>query len=357
MDKTIFQSTTTILQVLLVGLLIVELTYGFGKSDKVLLEDVKTLTLYNGRMTAGRRSSPVPQVKCVGGSAGCSSFTPQVVQCYNRGSDGYDVQWECKTDMDNAYRFGKVEVICEGYDYPDDPYVLKGSCGLEYTLDLTKEGMNHGNKHHDYYGGSSGNYYESDHHDYYSGYSNRKKSSFGDWIMFGICGLIIYGIYKSCVTNNRSGTPYPGDDPNHRGGTFWGGGGGGGGGSPPPPGFRPEYHPDSCSGTTGSSSSTGRAGGGGGGLGGGNFWTGAAAGGLMGYLFGNRFGGGYNRGYGGYGGYGGSGWGGYGYSRPRTYRQPTFGSGFSGFGGGGGGFSGGSTGTRTASGFGGTRRR
>ena len=29
--------------------------------------------------------------------------------------------------MDNLYRFGSVEVICEGYDYPDDPYILKGT--------------------------------------------------------------------------------------------------------------------------------------------------------------------------------------------------------------------------------------
>ena len=63
-------------------------------------------------------------------------------QCYNRGFDGQDVQWECKADMDNLYRFGSVEVVCEGYDYPDDPYILKGSCGLEYTLELTKEGQN-----------------------------------------------------------------------------------------------------------------------------------------------------------------------------------------------------------------------
>jgi len=39
-------------------------------------------------------------------------------------------QWECKTDMDNAFRFGEISVYCEGYDYPDDPYVLKGSCGV-----------------------------------------------------------------------------------------------------------------------------------------------------------------------------------------------------------------------------------
>ena len=32
------------------------------------------------------------QLKCVGGNAGCSSFVPQVVQCYNRGTDGFDVQ-------------------------------------------------------------------------------------------------------------------------------------------------------------------------------------------------------------------------------------------------------------------------
>ena len=43
--------------------------------------------------------------------------------------------------MDNLYRFGNIEVLCEGYDYPDDSYILKGSCGLEYTLDYTKEGM------------------------------------------------------------------------------------------------------------------------------------------------------------------------------------------------------------------------
>ena len=54
-------------------------------------------------------------------------------------------QWECKTDMDNAFRLGEVTVICEGFDYPDDPYILKGSCGLEYTLDYTMEGKQSSN--------------------------------------------------------------------------------------------------------------------------------------------------------------------------------------------------------------------
>ena len=59
---------------------------------KVRLRDVEVLTLYQGKMTTGRRSSPVLQLKCAGGSAGCSAFVPEVVQCYNRGWDGYDAQ-------------------------------------------------------------------------------------------------------------------------------------------------------------------------------------------------------------------------------------------------------------------------
>ena len=83
-------------------------SWGFGgdKAKKVLLRDVNVLTLYPGKMTTSRRSSPVPQLECSNsGSAPCSAFQPRVIQCYNRGSDGLDVQWECKTDMDNAYRF------------------------------------------------------------------------------------------------------------------------------------------------------------------------------------------------------------------------------------------------------------
>lgn len=61
---------------------------------------------------------------------------------------------------------------------------------------------------------------------------------------------------------------------------------GGPGTRPPPPGFNPSYYPntgtgfsDSCSGGS-ARQSQGPAGGG--------FWTGAATGGLLGYLFGNR---------------------------------------------------------------------
>lgn len=60
---------------------------------------------------------------------------------------------QCEADLPEALRFGRVEVSCEvryengsvysmgadrvssqGYSRPGDPYVLKGSCGLQYKL-------------------------------------------------------------------------------------------------------------------------------------------------------------------------------------------------------------------------------
>ena len=61
-------------------------------SGSVLLRDVQVLTLYRGRLTAAGRSSAIPQIRCVGGSAGCGAFVPEAVQCKNKGWDGVDVQ-------------------------------------------------------------------------------------------------------------------------------------------------------------------------------------------------------------------------------------------------------------------------
>jgi hypothetical protein len=42
-------------------------------------------------------------------------------------------QWTCET-LDSDVVFAKADVSCEGYDYPTDPFILAGSCGLEYHL-------------------------------------------------------------------------------------------------------------------------------------------------------------------------------------------------------------------------------
>ncbi|XP_074521451.1 store-operated calcium entry-associated regulatory factor [Halichoeres trimaculatus] len=315
-------------------LLVVENARSWNEGG-VLLRDVQVLTLYKDRYTAARRSSPVPQLKCVGGSAGCQAFIPEVVQCQNKGWDGVDVQWECRTDMDNAFRFGRVEVSCEGFSHPDDPYILRGSCGPEFTLELTEEGRRTGRGSaggfkgfedlggfaSSFFGGSSGNNHQ-----------RGQRSSTGGEDSSGLLVpvvllLLAFGVYKLFLSGNSAGggqdRGQTGYHDNHQGFNT----------GPPPPGFKPDFtgspggnpsygfHSDY---TQGPHYPGGRAAPASG-LGGG-FFSGMGTGGLLGYLFGRQ--------------------------RNQPYNYPTHNSssrappaGPS------------SSGTRTASGFGGTKRR
>jgi len=232
------------------------------------------------------------------------------------GSDGRDIQWRCEADMDSSYRFGAIRVSCEGYNHPDDPYVLRGSCGFEYELDYTEEGrqkQNQGN-----YGGGTftgAGYYQNNYDDGYS--------TTGTIFSFLILGFIVYVLYSICSGGSRQAYGGGGGGGYGGGPDFgpgYGGGGPYGGGCGPTYVQPPVYQP-----------------------GGGGFWSGMATGGLLGYLW-NRPRAGYSYGYGAPSMFGGGG-----YSRP--YAGATT------FGGGGGGVSASSGGSRTAAGFGGTTRR
>ncbi|KAJ8269366.1 hypothetical protein COCON_G00119730 [Conger conger] len=313
-----------------------------------------------------------------------SSFVPDVVQCQNKGWDGVDVQWECKTDMDNAYRFGRIEVSCEGFNHPDDPYILKGSCGLEYALELTEEGRQRrrgggggGGGFGDFAGFASSFFQgSSDSRRSHQGEKTYHQSSTGGdgggdasgLIVVALFLLLAYGVYKMFLCgpvarHQRFGDGGP-QGPNTQGFPHNAG--------PPPPGFKPDYtdhssgyggsagypggsagYPGASSGNPGASSgypgaSSGYPGASSGygfrndfmgsqstqnhSSTGNGFWTGMGSGGILGYLFGSQ-----RR------------------QSGNSYR-PTGNSGYS--------WNSGtpktppaSTGTRTASGFGGTKRR
>ncbi|CAF3557711.1 unnamed protein product [Rotaria socialis] len=309
---------------------------GGNQQKSVLLESVQALTLYKGQRTQARRVSAVPQLKCVGGSAK-GAFEPDVVQCYNRGSNGVDIQWECTSEMPKKYKFGRLSVSCEGYEYPDDPYILAGSCGLEYNLELTDKSFSDPNQ---------------------SNVPQPSNSRFWPFVFkVALIVLVFFAIKSFLAGDNRTGGTRPmSAGPDHRppggggggwfsnffpGGTggfgnFFGGAPGRGNarpGQPPPAGFRTDF---TDYGNTGPDCNANRQQN----TGGTGFLTGAALGALGGYVFGAR-----NR-------------------RPDTQNIPrTTNTGW--FGGGGGGTTNNSTngssspssGTHTSSGFGGTTRR
>jgi hypothetical protein len=64
---------------------------------------------------------------------------------------------QCEADLPSRLKLGRVQVSCEGYSHPDDPYILRGSCGLEYTLEAT--GNSYQQQQNSYGGDSSYNSY------------------------------------------------------------------------------------------------------------------------------------------------------------------------------------------------------
>jgi hypothetical protein len=182
------------------------------KKDAVLLSKVETLTFRgHGAKTTARRVSAIPQLKCVSNRRICEIYEPEVIRCTNQGSSygDEDIEWSCTASLPRELKLGSTDVICEGYSSAEDPYVLKGSCGVEYTLVLTDEGEE---RYPDLAGGS-----------WFGGGGG--KNSGVPWlfliIFFGILGWIIYSARERAAGRQPlGGGQRPG----------WGGDGGGGGG-------------------------------------------------------------------------------------------------------------------------------
>ncbi|KAG6144087.1 hypothetical protein E4U35_000788 [Claviceps purpurea] len=282
---------TNILPLLLAILAPLPLTKASSRPSRaILLSQVETLTLRgHGAKTTHRRVSAIPQLKCTSSKEICNLYNVEVMRCTNQGSSygGEDIEWSCSASLPEELKLGSTEVICEGYDSADDPYVLKGSCGVEYTLMLTSIGQ----ARYPHIANPRGGYF-----------SDGQGGTDGAAVLFCIIfvGVLVWILSSACKATRDSGRRGQGN----RGG--WGGGGGGGGGGgddggpggfggggwgtgndppPPYPGTKPSsasqsqpwYYP--------------------------GFWSGLAGGATAGYLAGRR----RNDGRGAYdGGWGGS---------------------------------------------------
>ena len=121
--------------------LLVSITWAYSDYFNPTSEKV-VLTLRQGVMTNNLEPPLIPQLKCEGGTAGCETFVPQVVQCFNSDSSGFLVEWECKTkEMPNDLQFGNIKIYCDGYSDHGDIFASKASCWLAYSINFTKEGL------------------------------------------------------------------------------------------------------------------------------------------------------------------------------------------------------------------------
>jgi len=175
----------------------------------MLLSDVKVITLHKNEYARGRRVSPIPQMQCVGGSAqGRHEFYPTTVQCQQVAHSG---QWKCEAELDQSVKFGKISVSCEGYDYPEDPYVLKESCGLKYELEYTNLGRENQKRSHY----PQQQYYSSGHHSSPHYYVDDTAGTAGSILLFVIMIFVFVGVLRACVGSNHVHSPGIGSVPTY----------------------------------------------------------------------------------------------------------------------------------------------
>lgn len=116
---------------------LLELAAGAGGYEKILLSNVKSLTLRDGQLTKARRLSPIPQLKCIGGDAR-DLYNVDVMRCKNLGryafitppqnlhtskrsviDSDYDdedsISWSCTADLPIYFKLGSTDVLCEGF--------------------------------------------------------------------------------------------------------------------------------------------------------------------------------------------------------------------------------------------------
>ncbi|KAM0738889.1 hypothetical protein ACQRIT_006626 [Beauveria bassiana] len=256
-------------------------------NNAVLLSSVQSLMLRGGgAKTSHRRVPAVPQLRCVSPRALCSLHAIDVMRCTNQGSSygEQDVEWSCAASLPAELKLGATDVICEGYASADDPYVLKGSCGVEYTLALTELGER---RYPDLARGQDR---------WFGGDAQGGNNAWAGLFFLVFVAVLAWIVYSACVAASDNNRRHPNPARRYGGGGDGGGGGGDGGGGggggwpfrndppPPYPGTNNNYKSSSNGGGSSSSSSSSqqqqgwRPG----------FWTGLASGAAASYLASGR---------------------------------------------------------------------
>lgn len=89
--------------------------------------------------------------------------------------------------VDAAYAL-MIQVGCEGYDYPEDPYILKDSCQLIYSLGVPRY-------EHGWSRGSGGRT---------SDFASRLVT----WTALGIIGYVLYHVFRGGNSDGEIVTMY-----------------------------------------------------------------------------------------------------------------------------------------------------
>lgn len=98
-----------------------------------LLFSIKQLNLHKNTMTISKRMYERPQLLC---KKNCDLSDITYVQCNNTFKMSSKVFWKCDSPhLEKHVKIKPLKVICEGFNYPGDSFILNNSCQLIYKLE------------------------------------------------------------------------------------------------------------------------------------------------------------------------------------------------------------------------------
>ncbi|KAI0077312.1 hypothetical protein K474DRAFT_1661945 [Panus rudis PR-1116 ss-1] len=106
-------------------------------SQRIAFATIRSLSFYRDYKALNKNggASVYLQTHCLGKT--CQWDAPSVVHCDKVDITDLkrDATWKCRAELPEATYFENATITCLDWLYPNDPYVVRGSCRLQYHLE------------------------------------------------------------------------------------------------------------------------------------------------------------------------------------------------------------------------------
>jgi len=107
--------------------------------------NLKKLEFHSGYYTRYPENG-IRQLNCVGSNSDIISQNVKIIECHNMGFNESKIVWKCCGSLKFFLEFKSANISCMGtiqeIDKGNRTYLIEGSCGLYYSMDVQREYSN-----------------------------------------------------------------------------------------------------------------------------------------------------------------------------------------------------------------------
>lgn len=104
---------------------------------RVFRGSLRQITMTTGKPTTSKKGEVHNQVECYSDPRQiCAEYGPKAIRCNNSNPANHpDPKWNCEPiDWSIRHQIVESQINCEGWDKPDDSYVVQDSCYIKIRM-------------------------------------------------------------------------------------------------------------------------------------------------------------------------------------------------------------------------------